>query len=156
MASWRRHWFLVSLALVSAGALAVPEGGAALRATGWALPLLTATSLVLSGIRLETAGLREGPAVMVLLLPVVVGHAAHRPFWSRLRTFLPAIVRLAQAIILLFVYTGGSAAVGHPSERPALILAFVATAASLHVALLVWNHQTATGLGLSPPNRVAV
>jgi solute carrier family 10 (sodium/bile acid cotransporter), member 7 len=265
MVSWRRHWFLVGLALVSVGAFAFPEGGTALRGTGWALPLLTATSLFLSGITLETAGLREGadvrgialglsstyvvapvlaivfvrlwgpandgagsegyfffeammivaaqastiasaPALtlvaggnqalalaitlssnlmtslvtplllrstvgtvvafpvgrmmmedaMVILLPVVAGCVAHRLFWSRLRSFLPAIVRLAQAIILLFVYTGVAAAAGHLSERPALIFAFVATAASLHVALLVWNHQTATRLGLSPPNRVAV
>jgi solute carrier family 10 (sodium/bile acid cotransporter), member 7 len=265
MAFWRRHWFLVGLALVSAAAFALPEGGAALRRTGWALPMLTATSLFLSGITLETTGLREGadvlglalglsstyvvapvlaiffvrlwgptnggagsegyfffeammivaaqastiasaPALtlvaggnqalallitlssnlmtslvtplllrwtvgtvvafpvgrmmmedaMVVLLPVVTGYAAHRLLWPRLRRFLPAIVRLAQAIILLFVYTGVAAAVGHLSERPALILAFVATAASLHVALLVWNHQTATRLGLSPANRVAV
>jgi solute carrier family 10 (sodium/bile acid cotransporter), member 7 len=265
MVSWRRHWFLVGLALVSVVAVAFPEGGAALRGTGWALPVLTATSLFLSGVTLETAGLREGadvrgvalglsstyvvapvlaivfvrlwgpandgagsegyfffeammivaaqastiasaPALtlvaggnqalalaitlssnlmtslvtplllrstvgtvvafpvgrmmmedaMVILLPVIAGYVAHRLFWSRLRSFLPAIVRLAQAIILLFVYTGVAAAAGHLSERPALIFAFLATAASLHVALLVWNHQTATRLGLSPPNRVAV
>ncbi|HSD11186.1 MAG TPA: bile acid:sodium symporter [Candidatus Binatia bacterium] len=265
MALWRRHWFLVGLALVSAGAFAFPEAGAALRRTGWALPLLTATSLFLSGFTLETAGLREGadvrglalglsstyvvapvlaivlvrlwgpadagagsegyfffeammivaaqastiasaPALTlvaggnqalallitlssnlmtalvtplllrwtvgtvvkfpvgrmmmedatVVLLPVVVGQIAHRLFWPRLRSLMPAIVRLAQAIILLFVYTGVAAAAGHLSERPALIFAFLGTAASLHITLLVWNHQTATWLGLSPANRVAV
>ena len=68
MVSWRRHWFLVGLALVSVGAFAFPEGGTALRGTGWALPLLTATSLFLSGITLETAGLREGADVRGIAL----------------------------------------------------------------------------------------
>ena len=265
MEFWRRHWFLVGLAAVSFGAFLFPEGGVALRHTGWALPLLTATSLFLSGITLDTSGLREGadvrgvalglsstyvvapigamlfvrllgpenggagsqgyfffeammivaaqastiasaPALtlvaggnqalallitlssnlmtslvtplilrwtvgtvvsfpvgrmmmedaMVVLLPVVVGQAAHRLVWARLRPFMPTIVRLSQAIILVFVYTGVAAAAGHFTDRPELIFAFLATAASLHVALLVWNHQAATRLGLSPANRAAV
>ena len=93
---------------------------------------------------------------LVVLLPVIVGQIAHRLFWPRLRRFLPAIVRFSQAIILVFVYTGVAVAASHLSERPALILSFLATAAALHVALLVWNHRSATWLGLAERNRTAV
>jgi solute carrier family 10 (sodium/bile acid cotransporter), member 7 len=262
---WRRHWFLVGLAAVCAAAIAFPAGGIAVRQAPLALPLLTATSLFLSSVTLETAGLREGadvrglalglssnylvapllavalvrlfgpeetgagsegyqffeammivaaqagtiasaPALtlaaggnqalallitlssnlltslvtplilrltvgtvvafpvgrmmredaLVVLLPVVAGQVAHRLFWSRLGRCLPVIVRLPQAIILVFVYTGVAMAASHLSERPALILSFVTTAAALHVALLVWNHRSATWLGLSERNRTAV
>jgi len=261
----RRHWFLIGLAAVVVAAFAFPAGGAAIRQTPLALPLLTATSLFLSGITLETAGLREGadvrglvlglsstylvapllamvlvrflgppdggvgsegyhffeammivaaqastiasaPALtlvaggnqalallitlssnlltsvvtplllrltvgtvvafpvarmmredaLVVLLPVIVGQVAHRLFWDRVRHLMPAIVRLSQTIILVFVYTGVAVAASHLSERPALILSFFVTAATLHVALLVWNHRSATWLGLSERNRTAV
>ena len=55
---------------------------------------------------------------MVVLLPVVVGQVAHRLFWSRLRHLHAGIVRLSQAIILVFVYTGVAvAAIRLPSGR---------------------------------------
>jgi sodium/bile acid cotransporter 7 len=264
-AFWRRHWFLIGLAAVVAVALAFPAGGAAIRQAPLALPLLTATSLFLSGITLETAGLREGadirglalglsstylvapllalvlvrmlgppdggagsegyhffeammivaaqastiasaPALtlvaggnqalallitlssnlltsvvtplllrltvgtvvefpmarmmredaLVVLLPVIVGQVAHRLCWDRVRRWVPVIVRLSQLIILVFVYTGVAVAASHLSERPALILSFFVTTATLHVALLVWNHRSATWLGLSEANRTAV
>jgi solute carrier family 10 (sodium/bile acid cotransporter), member 7 len=264
MSFWRRHWFLLALALVSAAAFAAPRAGTALRESG-ALPLLTAVSLFLSGLTLETAGLREGadargvalglsstyvvaplgaivlvallgprragpgsegrffheammivaaqagtiasaPALtlvaggnqalallitvlsnlmtsfvtplvlrltvgsevafpigrmmredaMVVLLPILLGQAVHHVGWQRLRRFLPTIVRASQVIILVFVYTGVAAAASHLSGRPALILTFLTTAASLHVLLLVWNHRAATWLGLSARNRTAV
>ena len=264
-AFWRRHWFLVALAGVVVAAFTLPAGGAAIRRAPLALPLLTATSLFLSGFTLETAGLREGadlrglalglsstylvapllalvlvpllgptdggagsegvhffeammivaaqastiasaPALtlvaggnqalallitlssnlltplvtplllrltvgtvvafpvarmmqedaLVVLLPVIVGQVAHRLLWDRVRRLLPAIVRLSQGIILVFVYTGVAVAASHLSERPALILSFFLTAATLHVALLFWNHRSATWLGLSERNRTAV
>ncbi len=92
----------------------------------------------------------------VVLLPVLVAQVVHRLFWHRLRRFRLAIVRLSQTIILVFVFTGISAAASHLSQRPGLIFAFIATAASLHVALLAWNHRAASWLGLSPANRTAV
>jgi sodium/bile acid cotransporter 7 len=262
---WRRHWFLVGLVAVIVAAFAFPKGGAAIRQAPLALPLLTAASLFLSSVTLETTGLREGadlrgfalglsstyvvapllaialvrilgpqdggagsegyyffeammivaaqagtiasaPALtlvaggnqalallitlstnlltslltplilrltvgtvvafpvgqmmredaLVVLLPVVAGQIVHRLGWSRIRDFLPAIVRLPQVIILVFVYTGVAMAASRLSERPALILSFLATAAALHVALLVWNHRSATWLGLSEGNRTAV
>ena len=88
--------------------------------------------------------------------PVAAGQGIHLLLWGRLSRFMPVIVRLSQAIILVFVYTGISAAASRLSERPAVILAFLATAASLHVALLLWNHRAATWLGLSQANRTAV
>jgi len=93
---------------------------------------------------------------MVVLLPVVVGGAVHRLLWHRLARFRPAIVALSQAIILVFVYTGMTAAASHLSQSPRLILAFVATAASLHFALLFWNGQASTWLRLTPESRTAV
>ena len=60
MTFWQRHWFLIGLAMVAGAGLVAPEGGVALRHTGWALPALTATSLFLSGLSLEAVGLREG------------------------------------------------------------------------------------------------
>jgi len=60
MTFWRRHWFLVGLGIVSICGFVAPGGGTALRHTGWALPALTALSLFLSGLTLETAELREG------------------------------------------------------------------------------------------------
>ncbi|MBI2963244.1 MAG: bile acid:sodium symporter [Deltaproteobacteria bacterium] len=264
-AFWRRHWFLVGLGGVAVAAVAAPAGGVALRQAGFVLPAMTAASLFLSGVSLETAGLREGadkrgwllgvsstylvaPALAVafvrlwgpenggagsegylffeammivaaqagtiasapaltlvaggnqglallitlstnlmtafvtplllritigtvvsfpvgrmmledaavVLLPVLAAQVVHRLFWPRLHRFRPAIVHLSQAIILVFVYTGISAAAAHLSQRPGLIFAFVATAASLHVALLLWNHRAASWLGLSPANRTAV
>jgi len=98
--------------------------------------------------------MREEAAVV--LLPVLVAQAVHRLFWPRLRRFRTTIVQVAQAIILLFVYTGVATAASHLSQRPGLVFAFVATAASLHVALLVWNYRAASWLGLSPANRTAV
>ncbi|HUE38397.1 MAG TPA: bile acid:sodium symporter [Candidatus Binatia bacterium] len=265
MAFWRRHWFLVGLGAVGLAGFAAPGAGAALRSTGWALPVLTATSLFLSGLTLETAGLREGldarglalglsstylvapilaigfvhvwgprnagfgsdgyfffeasmivaaqastiasaPALtlvaggnqalallitlssnlltslvtplilrltvgtivafpvgrmimqdaVVVLLPIVLGQVGHRLLWRRLRPFMTTIVRLSQAIILIFVYTGVAAAASRLSQRPAVILSFLATAISLHIALLAWNHRVATALGLSAANRTAV
>jgi sodium/bile acid cotransporter 7 len=262
---WRRHRFLVGLVAVIVAAFAFPAGGAAIRQAPLALPLLTATSLFLSSVTLETAGLREGadvrglalglastyvvapllaialvrvlgpqdgggrsegyyffeammivaaqagtiasaPALtlvaggnqalallitlstnlltslitplilrltvgtvvafpvgqmmredaLVVLLPVVTGQIVHRLCWSRMGHLLPVIVRLPQMIILVFVYTGVAMAASRLSERPALILSFLATAATLHVALLVWNHRSATWLGLSEANRTAV
>lgn len=264
-AFWRRHWFLVGLGVVGVAAVAAPGGGVALRRAGFVLPAMTAASLFLSGVSLETAGLREGadkrgwllgvsstylvaPALAVVfvglwgprsggagtegyfffeammivaaqagtiasapaltlvaggnqglallitlstnlmtsfvtplllrftvgtvvsfpigrmmledatvvLLPVVVAQVVHRLFWHRLHRFRSAIVHLSQAIILVFVYTGIASAAAHLSQRPGLILAFVATAASLHVALLAWNYRAASWLGLSPANRTAV
>jgi solute carrier family 10 (sodium/bile acid cotransporter), member 7 len=262
----RRHWFLIGLALVAVSGFLAPGLGVAIRHAGYVLPVMTATALFLSGVTLETAGLREGadlrglllgvsstylvapalavafshlwgpahagevgtdgyfffeammivgaqagtiasaPALtlvaggnqalallitlttnlmtalatplvlrvtvgrvvsfpigrmmleetLVVLLPVVVAQIVHHLFWERLRHLLPAIVRLSQGIILVFVYTGVAAAAAHLSQRPGLILAFLATAASLHVSLLVFNHRSATWLGLSPRNRTAV
>jgi predicted Na+-dependent transporter len=265
MAFWRRHWFLVGLGLVAVAGFFLPQPGAGLRRTGWALPLLTATSLFLSGLTLETSGLREGldarglalglastylvapvlaigfvrlwgprsagvgsdgyfffeammivaaqastiasaPALtlvaggnqalallitvssnaltslvtplilrstvgaivsfpvgrmmmedaVVVLVPVVLGQAVHRFCWGYLGGFMRVIVTLSQSIILVFVYTGVATAASQLSQRPALIFAFLATAASLHISLLAWNHRAATGLGLSEPNRTAV
>jgi len=265
MTFWRRHWFLIGLALVAVAGFIVPEIGAAARRSGWALPALTAASLFLAGVALDTAGLREGldargvalglasiyvvapvlavgfvhiwgprstgagsegyfffeammivaaqastiasaPALtlvaggnqalallltlssnlltalvtplilrltvgaivsfpvgrmmmedaMVVLLPVLLGQAVHRLYGEHLRRFMPAIVKLSQSIILIFVYTGVSAAASRLSQRPVLILEFLATAISLHVALLLWNHRAATALGLSAANRTAV
>jgi sodium/bile acid cotransporter 7 len=262
---WRRHWFLVGLAVAGAAAALAPQGAAALRQAGFVLPAMTAASLFLSGVSLETAGLREsadargwllgvsstylvapalavvfvhvwGPSdggagsegyfffeammivatqagtiasapaltlvaggnqglallitlstnlmtsfvtplllraavgavvsfpigrmmledATVVLLPVLVAQAVHHLFWPRLRRFRAAIVHLSQGIILVFVYTGVATAASHLSQRPGLVFAFIATAASLHVALLVWNHRAASWLGLSPANRTAV
>ena len=262
----RHHWFLIGLALAVSSGIVVPALGTAIREHGPLLPLLTATSLFLSGVGLETKGLREGadprgvllgisstyvvaPALAVLfagfwgpsrlggagtdgyfffeammivaaqagtiasapaltlvaggnqglallitlstnlmtsfvtplilrltlgvvvsfpighmmledscvvLLPVLIAQLVHRRFWGRLRRFSPAIVHTSQLIILVFVYTGVAAAASHLSQRPALIVAFVATAASLHGSLLIWNHRAASWLGLSPGNRTAV
>jgi sodium/bile acid cotransporter 7 len=92
----------------------------------------------------------------IVLLPVVVAQIVHHLFWHRLRSWRSVIVRLSQVNILVFVYTGIAAASSHLSQRPGLIVAFFATAASLHVALLVWNHHAATALDLPPANRTAV
>jgi sodium/bile acid cotransporter 7 len=264
-ASRRPHWFLIGLALAVASGAVAPGLGTAIRENGTWLPLLTAFSLFLSAVGLETAGLHEGadprgvllgisstyvvapllaigfarlwgppqagpgsegafffeammivaaqagtiasaPALtlvargnqalallitlstnlmtsfvtplilrltlgvavsfpvghmiledsVVVLLPVLIARLVHRRFWPRLRRFAPAIVRGSQGIILVFVYTGVAAAAAHLSQRPALVFAFLATAASLHGALLVWNHRAASWLGLSPANRTAV
>jgi sodium/bile acid cotransporter 7 len=261
----RRHWFLLGIALVAALGFVAPQGGTALRATGWVLPAMTAASLFLSAVGLDVAALRHGadlrgvalgvsstylvapvlavalavlwgppstgpgsegyfffeammivaaqagtiasaPALtlvaggnqalalmttlstnamtsfvtplilrvtvgtvvafpigrmmaedaLVVLAPVIVAQIVHRFAWSRIQHWKGVIVQLAQAVILLFVYTGIAAAASHLSQRPGLILAFIATAASLHVALLAWNHATATWIGISPPDRTAV
>ncbi len=262
---FRRHWFLFGIATVAVLGFAMPGPGTALRASGWVLPLMTATSLFLSAVGLDISGLRSGadlrgiavgvsstyvvapllavvlvhvlgptpagpgsegayffeammivaaqagtiasaPALtlvaggnqalallttlstnattslvtplilrasvgtvvsfplgrmmaedaMVVLLPVVIAQLVHRLAWDRLKPWKTTIVQAAQAIILVFVYTGIAAAAAHLSQRPALILAFVTVAASLHVALLAWNFAVSTGLGLAPADRTAV
>lgn len=64
----KRNWFLIGLTAVILAAGVFPEGGLRLRASGLALPLLTATSLFISSLSLETAGLREGADVRGVLL----------------------------------------------------------------------------------------
>jgi len=262
---WRRHWFLVGLATVATLGLLAPAGGVALRQTAFALPLLTATSLFLSGLTLETRGLLKGvelrgvalglasiyvvaplvaillarvfgppiegpgseghfffeammivaaqastiasapaltlvaggnsalglsitlssnlltslvtPTILrltvgtvvsfpigrmiledatVVLLPVVLGFAAHRLLWKRIAAARPAIVGFSQGIILVFVYTGVAAAASHLSQSPRVILEFLATAASLHFVLLGWNTRASSWLRLTPESRTAV
>ena len=262
---WRRHWFVFCLAIVAVAGFLAPEAGVALRSAGFALPLLTAFSLFLSGLVLDTAGLRkdveprgvalglvsiyvvapllaivlsraigppirgpdsEGhfffeammivaaqastiasapaftlaaggnqalalsitlssnlmtafvtPAILrltagtvvsfpigrmmledatVVLLPVVLGGLVHRFAWSPPPGSKQAIVWLSQGIILVFVHTGVASAAVHLSQSPSVILAFVATAASLHLALLLWNARAASWIGLSPEGRTAV
>jgi len=255
---WRRHWFLVCLAVVAVAGLVAPGAGVAIRQAGFALPLLTATSLFLSGLTLETEGLLKGvelrgvalglasvfvvaplaaillsrafgaderfffeammivaaqastiasapaltlvaggnqalglsitlssnlltslvtPTILrltvgtvvsfpigrmiledatVVLLPVLAGFAAHRLFWKRIAGARAAIVGFSQGIILVFVYTGVAAAAAHLSQSPRVILAFLATAASLHFVLLVWNWQASAWLRLSDESRTAV
>tara|TARA_B100001105_G_scaffold188102_1_gene152537 strand:+ start:876 stop:1874 length:999 start_codon:yes stop_codon:yes gene_type:complete len=53
----KRHWFLVGIAAaVSCGSL-LPEGGQALRSSGYAIPLLVAVVLAISGFTLDTSRL---------------------------------------------------------------------------------------------------
>ncbi|MGH7897179.1 MAG: bile acid:sodium symporter, partial [Candidatus Binatia bacterium] len=253
------------LAVVIIAGVLFPEGGMSLRKSGVALPLLTAASLFISGLVLETAGLREGadtrglllglssiyvaapffawilvrlfgppnggpgsegyfffeammivaaqagtiasaPAltlvaggnqglallitissnlltafvtplvlrltvgtvvsfpigrmimqdVMVVLVPVVLGLVAHSLVWGRIRHLMPVLVRVSQTIILVFVFTGVSAAASHLAVRPGLLATFVMTAAFLHLLLLAWNYEGAQRLRLSPASRTAV
>ncbi|MCH2582565.1 MAG: bile acid:sodium symporter, partial [Planctomycetes bacterium] len=53
----KRHWFLVGMvAAVSCGSL-LPEGGQALRSSGYVIPLLVAVVLAISGFTLDTSRL---------------------------------------------------------------------------------------------------
>jgi len=262
---WRRHWFLVALAFVAVAGLVAPSAGVALRETRFALPLLTAASLFLSGVTLETRGIGRGlevrglalglasiylvaplaaavlarllgpplgapgsegryffeammivaaqattiasaPALtlvaggdqalalsitlasnlatsfvtptilrftvgtlvafpigrmiredaIVVLTPVVAGIAARRFAGRVIAPLRPAIVAASQGIILVFVYTGTSAAGAHLSQTPRTIAAFLATAAALHLCLLAWNAGAARWLRLPAASRTAV
>ena len=266
MSFWSRYWFLIALSAIVPAGILLPEGGQALRRAEIVLPLLTATTLFLSGLSLETAHLRpslaqgralglglgttyvvapalawvialslgprvEGPGsdghlfleavmiaaaqastiasapaltmiagghqglallltlssnvltvvltplvlevslgaivafpmaemmarmVRVVLLPVVAGQIVRRLAWHRLRGGLPAFRLGSQAIMLVFVYTGVSAAAGALVAKPDMILRFFATAALLHGALLVWVYAAATGMRIDPPRRTAL
>jgi predicted Na+-dependent transporter len=260
----RRHWFLAGLALVVTAGLVFPAGGVRLREIGF-LPVLTAVSLFISGLSLDTSRLAEGvdargvvlglastylvapalayplalaggppvggpesegyrfleammivaaqagtiasaPALtlvaggnqalallitlgsntltafvtplilqltigavvefpvgemmlqvaMIVLVPAALGQLGRRLLGARLAPWLSALVRLAQTLILLFVYTGVSAAALHLTGRAGLIVRFFATAAVLHVALVAFTFQASTLLGLSAANRTAV
>jgi sodium/bile acid cotransporter 7 len=262
---WRRHWFLVGLALVAVAGFAAPSAGVALRETRFALPLLTAASLFLSGVTLETRGIGRGlefrglalglasiylvaplaaaalahllgpplgapgsegryffeammivaaqattiasaPALtlvaggdqalalsitlasnlatsfvtptilrftvgtqvafpigrmiredaIVVLAPVLTGIVLGRFAGRGIAPLRPAIVAASQAIILVFVYTGTSAAGAHLSQTPRTIATFLATAATLHLFLLAWNARASRWLGLPPASRTAV
>ena len=67
----KRHWFLVGIAAaVSCGSL-LPEGGQALRSSGYAIPLLVAVVLAISGFTLDTSRLlvqaRNLRAILLIL-----------------------------------------------------------------------------------------
>ena len=260
----RRHWFLFALGVVAVGGFGAPGLGVAIRETHGALPVLTAASLFLSGLTLETEALASGlevrgvalglvsifvvapaaafaiarvaasslggsaegrffveammivaaqattiasapaltlvaggslplalsitlasnlvtsfvtPAILrltvgtavsfpiarmmlddarVVLLPIIVGISLRRAAPRRIAPLRPAIVAVSQAIILVFVYTGTSAAGAHLSQGPRTIAAFVATAAVLHLVMLAWNAKASTWLSLAPRSRTAV
>ncbi len=261
----RRHWFLVGLAVCVAMGIAFPAGGSRLREIPGFLPALTAVSLFISGLSLDTSRLTEGadwrgvllglsstyvvaPAVayglvlgggppmggaesegyrfleammivasqagtiasapaltlvaggnqalallitlgsntltafvtplilhatigavvrfpvgemmqqvaMIVLFPAVAGQLCRRQLGPRLTPWLHPLVRLAQTIILVFVFTGVCAAAAHLSGRAGLILQFFAVAAALHSVLVAWTYLASSFLGLSAANRTAV
>ena len=59
---WGRYWFLIALVIVVCAGISCPAGGQALRRAGFVLPLLTASTLFISGLSLETSRLRFSAA----------------------------------------------------------------------------------------------
>src|SRR5437660_235996 len=98
MTFWRRHWFLIGLAIVGCVGLLAPGAGIALRRTGWMLPALTATSLFLSGLTLDTDALRDGADLRGLALG------------------LASIFVVAPLLALVFVWIWGPRSAGPGSE----------------------------------------
>ena len=68
----KRHWFLLGIAAAVAGGLFLPEGGQALRGSDYAIPLLVAIVLAISGFTLDTSRLllqaRNFRAILLTLL----------------------------------------------------------------------------------------
>ena len=94
--------------------------------------------------------------VLVVLLPVGLGQWMRRWFWKRSAAILPTLRIAPQLIILLFVYTGFSAAEEKLRSRPDLALQFLGACILLHVLLLVVGILVSGWLQLPWPERTAV
>ena len=131
---WRRHWFLVALAAVCAAAIVFPAGGTAVRQAPLALPLLTATSLFLSSVTLETAGLREGADVRGLALGLS-------------STYVVAPLLAVALVGLLGPANGGAGSEGyHFFEAMMIVAAQASTIASAPALTLVAGGNQALAL----------
>jgi sodium/bile acid cotransporter 7 len=93
---------------------------------------------------------------LVVVLPVILGQIARRLWWEAAAPVLPLLRRVPQIIILVFVYTGFSAAGGDLWREPTIALQFLGACASLHLLLLLWSGTSARILRLSPASRTAV
>ena len=73
----KRHWFLLAMAAaVTLGSL-VPQGGQALRLSGFAIPLLVAVVLAISGFTLDTSRLlAQASNLWAVLLALATTYAA--------------------------------------------------------------------------------
>jgi sodium/bile acid cotransporter 7 len=93
---------------------------------------------------------------LVILLPVAVGQLLRPVFWERARRAHDFIRIIPQFIILMFVYTGFSAATGQLSQDKDLVLRFFAACALLHLVLLGANTLLSGALKLQWPDRTAL
>ena len=93
---------------------------------------------------------------LVILLPVAVGQLLRPIFWERARRAHDFIRIIPQFIILMFVYTGFSAATGQLSQDKDLVLRFFAACALLHLVLLGANTLLSGALKLQWPDRTAL
>ena len=71
MAFLKRYWFLLAMAVAVACGTLLPEGGQALRSSGFAIPILVAVVLTISGFTLDTSRLlvqaRNLRAILLIL-----------------------------------------------------------------------------------------
>ena len=93
---------------------------------------------------------------LVILLPVAAGQLLRPIFWERARRAHDFIRIIPQFIILMFVYTGFSAATGQLSQDKDLALRFFAACALLHLVLLGANTLLSGALKLQWPDRTAL
>ena len=93
---------------------------------------------------------------LVILLPVAAGQLLRPIFWERARRAHDFIRIIPQFIILMFVYTGFSAATGQLSQDKDLVLRFFAACALLHLVLLGANTLLSGALKLQWPDRTAL
>jgi predicted Na+-dependent transporter len=92
----------------------------------------------------------------LVLAPVAAGQIARRILRDGVQRTLPAVRILSQAIILVFVYAGISAAAGGGRAPAGLVLRFFGLAGALHGGLLACGWAMASASGLSPRDRTAV
>ncbi len=93
---------------------------------------------------------------LAILLPVAAGQLLRPIFWERARRAHDFIRIIPQFIILMFVYTGFSAATGQLSQDKDLVLRFFAACALLHLVLLGANTLLSGALKLQWPDRTAL
>jgi sodium/bile acid cotransporter 7 len=94
--------------------------------------------------------------VVVVLLPICLGQLLRRLFFEKTTAIQPALKIAPQLIILMFVYTGFSAAENELRDAPALALRFLGACIPLHLFLLTLGGFTSGLLRLPWPERTAV
>ena len=94
--------------------------------------------------------------VLVVLLPVLIGHILRKFIWEKVKFIMPVIKLIPQIIILLFVYTGFASGAGQLMTDGSLVIRFTTACILLHLILLGFTVLISDMLKLDWPEKTAV
>jgi len=93
---------------------------------------------------------------LVVLLPIIAGQLLRPLLWEKTKRGHGFILIIPQLIILMFVYTGFSAATEQLIQDKSIVLRFLAACVLLHLFLLGATTIVSSTLKLSWPDRTAL